>query len=142
MDRGDYTSVTSDESYTEDLYSTDINKVNLTLINTNARSLCPKISSLVDCLADMEAAVGVVTETWLSDGDTLSEDLENLARGTGLRMICKNRKANDLGYSHGGIAIIFRESMISLKRVKLHDPHNLEVIMAVGTIKGGPERWP
>ena len=30
----------------------------LTLINTNARSLCPKVDSLLDCMGEMEADVG------------------------------------------------------------------------------------
>ena len=87
-------------------------------------------------MADMEAAIGVVTETWLSDGDTLQEDLDGLALGTGLKMICKNRKANDMGFAHGGVGIIYRESMITLKEVKLHNPQELEVMMAVGSMRG------
>ena len=67
------------------------NKANLTVINTNARSLCPKMSSLIDCFSDLTASLGVVTETWLTDGEGLDEDVEDLALGAGIRMICKNR---------------------------------------------------
>ena len=52
------------------------NKLNLTVLNTNARSLCPKIGSLVDCFSELKAAIGVVTETWLADGVSLQEDIE------------------------------------------------------------------
>ena len=38
---------------------------NVTLINTNVRSLCPKINSLVECMKEVDAAFGVLTETWL-----------------------------------------------------------------------------
>ena len=87
-------------------------------------------------MADMEAAIGVITETWLADGDSLQEDLDGLALGTGLKMLCKNRKANDMGFAHGGVSIIYREAMITLKEVRLHNPHDLEVMMAVGSIRG------
>ena len=76
---------------------------------TNARSLCPKINSLVDCFGDMDLAVGVVTETWFSDGVELQEDIEHLSLGTGLRMLCKNRPKNDRGFSHGGVGLLFKE---------------------------------
>ena len=72
------------------------------IINTNASSLCPKINSLVDCFEETGASIGVVTETWLSDGDSLQEDLDNLLHGTGVGMLCRNRDRNNLGFSHGG----------------------------------------
>ena len=37
------------------------NKTKITFLNTNARSLCPKIESLIDCFGELEAAFGVVT---------------------------------------------------------------------------------
>ena len=48
----------------------------LTIINTNARSLCLKINSLVDCFEELDAAIGIITETWMSDGRGLDEDIE------------------------------------------------------------------
>ena len=35
----------------------------LTIINTNARSLCPKLDSLVNCFTELTADVGIITET-------------------------------------------------------------------------------
>ena len=63
------------------------NKVSFTVINTNARSLSPKINSLIDCFSQMEASVGVVMETWLSDGADLDEEIGDLTSGTGLSMV-------------------------------------------------------
>ena len=116
------------------------NKANLTVINTNARSLCPKMSSLIDCFSDLTASLGVVTETWLTDGEGLDEDVEDLALGAGIRMICKNREVNNRGFSHGGVAILFREAAMVLKEVKLHNPSKIEVVMAAGSVKGCPRR--
>ena len=47
----------------------DCNKIPFTVLNTNACSLCPKISSLIDCFSQMDASVGIVTETWLTEGE-------------------------------------------------------------------------
>ena len=62
---------------------TDKHSTPFTIINTNARSLCPKIVSLIDCLEEMTATVGVVTETWLADGESLHADLDDLMNGAG-----------------------------------------------------------
>ena len=35
----------------------------LTIINCNARSLCPKLESLIDNMIEADAVVGIVTET-------------------------------------------------------------------------------
>ena len=46
------------------LDDSDMRKKNrLNLINTNARSLCPKIDSLLDCFEELEVDLAVVTET-------------------------------------------------------------------------------
>ena len=111
-------------------------KLPLTVINTNARSLCPKINSLVDCLADMEASIATVTETWFTDGESLEEDAQDLLLRAGLRIMYRNREANVRGFSHGGVAIIYKDSVCSLNRMKLHNPHDFEVIAASGVIKG------
>ena len=50
----------------------------LTILNTNARSLCPKVSSLIDNLNNLECQVGIITETWLADGSDLEEDVRDL----------------------------------------------------------------
>ena len=49
-------------------------KTSLTIINTNARSLCPKIESLIDLYEELEVDIGIVTEI------TCSYDLESFRR--------------------------------------------------------------
>ena len=56
--------------------------------------------------------------------------------GTGLQMLYRNREANGRGFSHGGVAVIYKESVMTLKKVKLHNPHKFEVILTSGRIKG------
>ena len=72
-----------------------------TIINTNSRSLCPKIDSLIDCMTECDARVAVVTEKWLKDGQRLDDDAEDLSAGAGLGMIARNRNvpaANGVTY--------------------------------------------
>ena len=102
----------------------------------NARSLCPKINSLIDCFGEMNVTIATITETWLADGEGLEEDVDDLLLGAGIGMIYKNRPVNDRGVAHGGVAICYRESAMSLKEVKTNNPGKYEVIMAAGTMVG------
>ena len=106
---------------------------NFIIINTNARSLCPKITSLIDCFDELNAHVGVITETWLTDREGLEEDVQDLAHGTGLGMIYRNRPSNDRGFSHGGVAIIYKSGECAFTEVKMANPDNFEVLPAIGT---------
>ena len=131
----------TDETVVTDVVNKDkLNKCLLTVINTNARSLCPKIGPLIDCFNDLSAAVGIVTETWFSDGPDLDKDVEGLSLGTGLSMLYRNRPPNQRGFSHGGVAIIFKERTVPLKRIKLHNPGEHEVLMASGLLAGSGRR--
>ena len=112
------------------------NKVSFTVINTNARSLSPKINSLIDCFSQMEASLGVVTETWLSDGADLEEEIGDLTSGTGLNMVYRNRAVNGRGFSHGGVAIVYREAAMSVRKIRIHNPKDFEVVAAECNLKG------
>lgn len=58
-----------------------------TIINTNSRSLCPKINSFIDTFKEMEACLAICTETWLKDGQELDDDIDDLLHGSGIGMI-------------------------------------------------------
>ena len=59
------------------------NKENLfTIINTNARSLTPKMASFIENFKELEANLAVITETWLTDGQSLQTDIDDLLHGT------------------------------------------------------------
>ena len=74
------------------------NKISLTL--------CPKVNSLIDCVGEMKASIGIITESWLTNGDNLDEDIDGLCQGAGLGLICLNRPVNNRDFSHGGVAVI------------------------------------
>ena len=100
------------------------------IINTNARSLCPKISSLIDCMSETDTRLAIITETWLQDGPQLEQDVVDLSAGAGLGMITKNRTlpaAN--GVTYGGVAVIWQEGQCSLREMKIKNPENYEVLI-------------
>lgn len=84
----------------------------LSIINTNARSLGPKIGSLVDCMCETEARLAVVTETWFKEGQSLEELKEKLLEESGIGMICLNREPNSNGVAYGGVAVLWKTSRI------------------------------
>ena len=86
------------------------NKTTVTIFNTNARSLCPKIESLIDCFTETNTIFGIRTETWLSDGLTLDKDIDDLDLGADIGLICRNRALNARGVSHGGVALAYRNT--------------------------------
>ena len=101
----------------------------LTVINTNARSLCPKIESLISCMDELESAFAIVTETWFAASQALETDLIDLRGRAGLSVIAKNRDPNSQGVSHGGVALIFNEAMCNFVEVAVANPSNWEVIV-------------
>ena len=112
---------------------------NLTIINTNARSLCPKIDSLLDCMQEMEAKIAVVMETWMRGGEGLEGRKEDLELGAGVGMICRNRRIADNGVAYGGVAVVWRTGSCSMKEVGIgHSDH--EVLVVAGKIKGSSRR--
>ena len=111
-----------------------------TVINTNARSLTPKLTSFIDCMGELDASIAVITETWLADGPTLAGDLDDLLQGKGIGMITKNRKPSSNGVAHGGVAIAFRASTVRLQEIKVSNPESYEVIVAAGSIAGQPRK--
>ena len=51
-------------------------------------------------------------------------------------MVYQNREVNQRGFSHGGVAIVFRESVVKLRKVQIHNSKRFEVLVAEGNLKG------
>ena len=62
----------------------------MTIINTNVRSICPKINSVVEVFEELGVVFGVFTETWLTDGEDFQSKADDLSSGSGIGMIAKN----------------------------------------------------
>ena len=107
-----------------------------TLLNTNARSLCPKMTSLIENMEETESVLAIVTETWLKDGDGLQDDLDDLREGAGLEMLCRNRPVGERGVAHGGVAIVYNRDAVTMREVKIDSSDGFEILVGLGNIKG------
>ena len=129
-----------DDSVLDDLEESGTNNkdlgTNITVLNTNARSLCPKIESMIDCFDEMQATIGVITETWLADGDSLAEDIADLSAGAGIGLVCLNREPNALGVAHGGVAVAYNTNKCTMRRLDLPNPEKYEVLVTLATLPG------
>ena len=112
------------------------NKVQLNIINTNARSLRPKINSFIDYFNEIEATIGIVTETWFSDGEKLDKQAEDLLLGSGIGGNFVNRKPGNAGFSHGGVAVLHRENCTRAKLYKFANPSEFEVLPVCMSVNG------
>ena len=113
------------------------NKPLLTILNCNARSLCPKIESLIDCFNETDCTVAIITETWLRGGKEQEDVRELLEEGNDLSFITKNRPepaAN--GVHYGGVAAVWRNSRCSMKEVSIVNPNNYEILVTAGKLSG------
>ena len=95
----------------------------------------PKIDSLLDCIAETEADVAVLTETWLRDAEVDGLVLD-LSEGSGLGLLTLNRAPNENGVSYGGVAVVWRKSFAAFARVNLKNPSLYEVLVVAGSVKG------
>ena len=124
----------------EDEESEDSDKLKLTakliVINTNARSLCPKVNSPLDCFNETGVSIGIVSETWLRDGSGLQEDVEDFVNGTGYGLLNFCRPPGPRGVSHGGVSIAYRKTTCELKQIELSNPQEFEVVVAAGSLRG------
>ena len=55
-------------------------------------------------------------------------------------MVHRNREANDRGFFHGVVGVVFREAAFSMKKKKVHNPRKFEVVVAEGNLKGCGKR--
>ena len=85
------------------------NKLNFAM--SNARSIAAKIPFLIDMFTELNLNLVLLTETWLRDGKTTTEELERLSFANGIGMVCKNRSGRG-----GGVAVAFRNDVCSFKK--------------------------
>ena len=124
----------------------DMNKMNIML--TNARSLSPKIGSLIDFFSEMEITVGMISESWLKDGKDLDKDLHDLEMGTSLKIIYKNRASKSRKISRynespargGGVAVVFDSTKIKLTEYKIQG-NKYEIVASSGKLFGSSREF-
>ena len=98
---------------------------------TNARSLLPKIDSLVDAFGSLSLQFAAITECWFRPGAALNGTLLDI----GIKIIHASRDGRTKK-TGGGVALAFDSNSCNFKRRNIAKQGNgLEVLCAVGNIK-------
>ena len=107
----------------------------LRFVTANARSLAPKIRSLITCFDELDLHFSLINESWLKDGEKLEEDAQDLELGQNLKIFHRNRTLRRGKTAGGGVAILYDKSRIAMSERK-YNWGKTEAIMAVGKIAG------
>ena len=134
--------VMSDADYSNECSCDDLNTVNscdsdnfdnlperyntLKFLYTNARSLPPKILSLISMFDELELDFAAISETWMSDGARFEKNACKLEDSENLGIIRKSRSSRG-----GGVAILFNTRRMKLKQVKVKG-NDFEIAAGIG----------
>ena len=102
-------------------------------ILTNARSLTPKIDSLLDMFGEMQLSFAAISETWFKGGRQLEGELSDIEQAAGIKFLCRNRDGRSKQRG-GGVAIAFRASACNFKERRVKRSGKAEILCAVGTV--------
>ena len=106
------------------------------LLLTNARSLAPKLESLIEHITEYDISAAIVSESWLRPGAQLEQEIDDLRKAEGLDLIHHSRKLSKKGRpAGGGVAIITKRSTCILKEFKI-TRGRAEIVCAVGRVIG------
>ena len=84
----------------------------------------------------MNASVAVLTETWLTDGQSLDDDLADLEHGAGVGFLVRNRRPGIRGTCHGGVALAYRKEAVDMRNLQFDNDDDFEVVAGIGSMKG------
>ena len=121
-DKFDQNETTSDE---------DENKIEkrLSFASTNARSLPPKICSMIECFRELELSFFCITETWLKNDPATEREKKEMFESEKIKLLAKNR-----GTRGGGVCVAVNTLLMDMSIIPL--PNNkYEVLGCVGRVK-------
>ena len=88
-------------------------------ILSNARSLKPKIESLIDYFDELDLHLAIVTESWLKPGRELERNTRDLESGQRLAILHKSRPTNRNRTAGVSVALIYNKNLIRLNERKV-----------------------
>ena len=78
---------------------------------TNARSLTPKVTSMVENFCELDLGFMLVTESWLKQGTNLPKELTDLEHAENLKLLHKSRKTRRGKNAGGGVCVVYDKSV-------------------------------
>lgn len=101
----------------------------------NARSLAPKVASLIENFEERSWNCALITESWLVNGPLTEGVTEELLHGHGIGLLTQNRPGKNGRNSGGGVAIAYKRSTMSLSNFTVRKS-GCEILVARGKIVG------
>ena len=101
---------------------------------TNARSLTPKVDSLVHAFGSLGLHFAGITETWFKGGRKLEEGLDDIEGATGIKIIHRSRDGRKKHHG-GGVALAFNKFTSNFKARKMGSAaRKHEIVCGVGKV--------
>ena len=86
-------------------------------------------------MQEIDSGIAVVTETWMKDGEGLTDQAEDLSLGAGVGIAHRNRNMHRNGVAYGGVAVLWQERLATLKKLTIEHA-DYEVLVVGGSVKG------
>ena len=96
--------------------------------STNARSIVPKMISVIENVRELELSFIAVTETWLQSSRQTRQEISDLKDAEDITMICRNRPRRG-----GGVALIVDNKRADFKEIKIKN-NRFELLCCQGTV--------
>ena len=105
----------------------------ISFLLTNARSLTPKIGSLIEYFDERDLTFALVTETWFTSGRATENNIADLSVGVEIATINKNRH-HTVKKRGGGVALLYHKQRCSFKERKIKG-NKYEIVCAIGKLR-------
>ena len=107
---------------------------------TNARSLMPKMDSMIDAFRSLDLNFASITETWFRGGKALANKLTEVEGSSGIKILHRSRDGR-IKKTGGGVALAFNMGNCNFKNRHLkHVDKQFEVMCATGSVGKIPRR--
>ena len=113
----------------DDEFTIKDNEIHFVL--TNARSLLPKITALIDMIHELDLTFAANTEMWFKGGMQLKQELTDIELAADIKFVCRNRPGRGAQRKGGG-ALAFRSSLCNFKERKIRNIEGFELLCATG----------
>ena len=126
----------ADNTSVKQVSNNNVSHNDFNFVLANARSLRPKLISLVDTLEEIDGHVAVITETWFRQTSTLEKLLQDTEDLTGYGFIRKDRwqPTDSVPVRGGGVAIVYRKSNFEMTPLNINTKH--EIVASLGRRTG------
>ena len=115
-----------------EIHEKNDNENSAKFILSNAPSLAPKITSLIDYMYDLRCDFALITETWSKGGGKLDGELEDIEHASGIKLLCRNRPRRGGQGVGGGVALAFSKEKCNLKKRSIKT--KFEILCVTGKI--------